>query len=107
CFVLLRSSARRRLLSFPTRRSSDLTFIGDGFAAVSIDAHLGLHIHQLSAGGEHDEHHAALVEEVDAVCLGGDSVPHAGGGGAVQDRKSTRLNSSHASISYAVFCLQK
>src|SRR3712207_7103351 len=34
------------------------------------------------------------------------------GGGApprrrVQDRKSTRLNSSHANISYAVFCLKK
>src|SRR3712207_9154337 len=27
--------------------------------------------------------------------------------GAVQDRKSTRLNSSHANISYAVFCLKK
>src|SRR5690348_17721395 len=25
----------------------------------------------------------------------------------VQDRKSTRLNSSHPSISYAVFCLKK
>src|SRR3712207_8503353 len=25
----------------------------------------------------------------------------------VRDRKSTRLNSSHANISYAVFCLQK
>src|SRR5256885_11710980 len=31
------------------------------------------------------------------------------GGGAVehQDRKSTRLNSSHLVISYAVFCLKK
>src|SRR3712207_6883040 len=34
------------------------------------------------------------------------------GGGEVrldaeQDRKSTRLNSSHANISYAVFCLKK
>src|SRR3712207_7773015 len=29
-------------------------------------------------------------------------VPDAGG-----DRKSTRLNSSHANISYAVFCLKK
>src|SRR5476651_2806760 len=28
-------------------------------------------------------------------------------GVAPQDRKSTRLNSSHANISYAVFCLQK
>src|SRR3712207_8025655 len=26
---------------------------------------------------------------------------------AVEDRKSTRLNSSHANISYAVFCLKK
>src|SRR3712207_7678622 len=31
----------------------------------------------------------------------------AGTGGSVQDRKSTRLNSSHANISYAVFCLKK
>src|SRR3712207_6950813 len=33
-----------------------------------------------------------------------------GGGGWVKgviDRKSTRLNSSHANISYAVFCLKK
>src|SRR3712207_8852549 len=29
------------------------------------------------------------------------------GEGARQDRKSTRLNSSHANISYAVFCLKK
>src|SRR3712207_8592833 len=27
--------------------------------------------------------------------------------GRAQDRKSTRLNSSHANISYAVFCLKK
>src|SRR3712207_8319814 len=27
--------------------------------------------------------------------------------GGCQDRKSTRLNSSHANISYAVFCLKK
>src|SRR5689334_23785852 len=27
--------------------------------------------------------------------------------GALTDRKSTRLNSSHSSISYAVFCLKK
>src|SRR3712207_7138341 len=36
---------------------------------------------------------------------------HLGPGGersrAVRDRKSTRLNSSHANISYAVFCLKK
>src|SRR2546430_9121289 len=31
----------------------------------------------------------------------------AGRGLAVRDRKSTRLNSSHSQISYAVFCLKK
>src|SRR5258708_23164860 len=31
----------------------------------------------------------------------------AAGEGRAQDRKSTRLNSSHQIISYAVFCLQK
>src|SRR3712207_7746606 len=35
-------------------------------------------------------------------CLG-----PAGQKGLLQDRKSTRLNSSHANISYAVFCLKK
>src|SRR3712207_7621027 len=38
--------------------------------------------------GETDEEHGAKVEDG-------------------QDRKSTRLNSSHANISYAVFCLIK
>src|SRR3712207_8763253 len=38
------------------------------------------------------------------------SLSRTGGGRRVvpaQDRKSTRLNSSHANISYAVFCLKK
>src|SRR3712207_8170313 len=30
-----------------------------------------------------------------------------GGGPRARDRKSTRLNSSHSNISYAVFCLKK
>src|SRR5258708_35820564 len=34
-------------------------------------------------------------------------VHHEGVGGAKTDRKSTRLNSSHQIISYAVFCLKK
>src|SRR5207249_11854524 len=38
--------------------------------------------------------------------LGADVVP-AGTTSAPRDRKSTRLNSSHVSISYAVFCLKK
>src|SRR5205085_7633713 len=32
---------------------------------------------------------------------------HDCGGGSSPDRKSTRLNSSHSQISYAVFCLKK
>src|SRR3712207_8868886 len=39
-----------------------------------------------------------------------DEVVRQRGGGTVRDdldRKSTRLNSSHANISYAVFCLKK
>src|SRR3712207_7867959 len=43
----------------------------------------------------------ALTELVDLVHL--DRLKRAD----LQDRKSTRLNSSHANISYAVFCLKK
>src|SRR3712207_8681635 len=45
-----------------------------------------------------------------AAAVGESIVPlakeHLAVGGHVQDRKSTRLNSSHANISYAVFCLK-
>src|SRR5713101_9363008 len=43
-------------------------------------------------------------------CLGEFAQPDFAAGGRVgtgRDRKSTRLNSSHMSISYAVFCLKK
>src|SRR3712207_7829699 len=36
-----------------------------------------------------------------------DPDPPCSGGRPARDRKSTRLNSSHANISYAVFCLKK
>src|SRR5256885_12153127 len=40
--------------------------------------------------------------------LGGHAATLAqGGGDTLRDRKSTRLNSSHLVISYAVFCLKK
>src|SRR5690625_821886 len=35
------------------------------------------------------------------------TAPAEDGDGAARDRKSTRLNSSHVAISYAVFCLKK
>src|SRR3712207_8177345 len=44
------------------------------------------------------------VEEIVAVAPEG---PIFNNAGQVLDRKSTRLNSSHANISYAVFCLKK
>src|SRR3712207_8767737 len=53
------------------------------------------------------------VEDVEAALEGGEvgglgAVDQDQDGGAVRgDRKSTRLNSSHANISYAVFCLKK
>src|SRR5690348_17969996 len=47
---------------------------------------------------------ALEVGLVDRVELGDAEGSHACRG---QDRKSTRLNSSHPSISYAVFCLKK
>src|SRR3982751_1566417 len=46
--------------------------------------------------GHHDRRHPVLLR-----------LPQAAGLGVGQDRKSTRLNSSHANISYAVFCLKK
>src|SRR5437868_9206867 len=68
------------LHSFPTRRSSDLLATAPGGLTV------------MNGTGF----------SVCAVC--GSPEP-----GAVhhRDRKSTRLNSSHVSISYAVFCLKK
>src|SRR3712207_8012875 len=44
--------------------------------------------------------------EVGVIILTGEG-PEAFCSGGDQDRKSTRLNSSHANISYAVFCLKK
>src|SRR5207249_11434015 len=93
--------------SFPTRRSSDLPELEDP----------GLE-HQLVVGAGD----AAVESGVDAQAPRG--LEHGGlaprlrlaegaqprpvdldEGGRLQDRKSTRLNSSHVSISYAAFCL--
>src|SRR5437763_6371726 len=48
----------------------------------------------------HGAHGRAPRARTDGVQAGGD-------GGEKEDRKSTRLNSSHRCISYAVFCLKK
>src|SRR3712207_8482081 len=62
------------------------------------------------------ERHASCLEILDALHEAVPGEVHAFGLEAfgagpetvgVRDRKSTRLNSSHANISYAVFCLKK
>src|SRR5690242_21489907 len=56
-----------------------------------------------------DRDHVALHLPVDSVEHRGKRRRFSGARGAGdqnQDRKSTRLNSSHMSISYAVFCLK-
>src|SRR3712207_8604335 len=51
---------------------------------------------------ELDELSLTAEERVLMRCRAAEELIHKG-----QDRKSTRLNSSHANISYAVFCLKK
>src|SRR5690606_39698103 len=48
-----------------------------------------------------------LLSFVIAFALGGAATAAFWPAGREQDRKSTRLNSSHVKISYAVFCLKK
>src|SRR3712207_8814912 len=60
--------------------------------------------------GEHALEHGQLQHRVVelgelAAHLDGDRLRQPAGDGG-EDRKSTRLNSSHANISYAVFCLK-
>src|SRR3712207_6911811 len=50
--------------------------------------------------------HTADDDALDEEALGDEEDDHRRQHGD-QDRKSTRLNSSHANISYAVFCLKK
>src|SRR5207249_9059726 len=95
----------RDLHSFPTRRSSDLES-AEALAAVDeIAAVDGVDLlfigtndlcSSLGIPGQLDHE---LVR--DAYVRGIEACRRYG------DRKSTRLNSSHVSISYAVFCLKK
>src|SRR5207253_10699919 len=89
------------LHSFPTRRSSDLAVERDQLRrdGAAIDRLLaqggggdGLPTEALSAIGsvQHAPELSNALKEL-----------------SDKDRKSTRLNSSHVAISYAVFCLKK
>src|SRR5690606_41472654 len=78
------SGDRRHLRSFPTRRSSDLV---RQQAAGRVE---------LTAAIRGDAQRSLAERRAPGI-----AVTHE------QDRKSTRLNSSHVKISYAVFCLKK
>src|SRR5699024_11303813 len=101
CFP--RSAPPPPLRSFPTRRSSDLLRRGcqrgSGSALDDVDGEaaerclLVLRGH-IRAGLAHRLDHLVEADSMLAVA-------------PQRDRKSTRLNSSHVSISYAVFCLKK
>src|SRR5699024_11615442 len=90
------------LYSLPTRRSSDLLLMAPEIVLLALGGRVQLILHLL-----HPEH-PALVQvlaqkQVEQEAEDGHKVQGQGPG---PDRKSTRLNSSHVSISYAVFCLK-
>src|SRR5690625_6793710 len=88
---------------FPTRRSSDLV----GHARMARQHFLQtLDRVARTPRGRHRDHHrsAHLRRQVRRMHLAADDLGHVV---AALDRKSTRLNSSHVAISYAVFCLKK
>src|SRR5699024_11338062 len=99
------SCAHRPLHSFPTRRSSDLC-MDDIFPAHSA-------VEKWKLGMEEEMEEEARLFYV--ACTRARKrlvLPYANFSANTpavpsQDRKSTRLNSSHVSISYAVFCLKK
>src|SRR3712207_8014056 len=66
---------------------------------------------QQGRGGSRSGQQAAAVGVPGQLYVAGQAhlLQDAGSVGAdgLEDRKSTRLNSSHANISYAVFCLKK
>src|SRR5690606_41593233 len=98
CFCVCRHPPEPH--SFPTRRSSDLTEeSGIGrHSAPALERAKGLSPIAASVVGALDE----LPDDQRAVFLLKE-VAHL----PLRDRKSTRLNSSHVKISYAVFCLKK
>src|SRR3712207_6964549 len=88
---------------FPTRRSPDLLTRMD--VAFSRDQPEKVYVqHRL---WERRADLWAWLQEGAVLYLCGDATGMAKDVEGTLDRKSTRLNSSHANISYAVFCLKK
>src|SRR5699024_12510952 len=95
--TLPRAHPRSPLFPYTTLfRSHQPVRSGQGAAAVTREGVLAGHARALEPVGR-----ALLV-----MLLGRDGGEDRAGRGQ-EDRKSTRLNSSHVSISYAVFCLKK
>src|SRR5699024_11234740 len=98
--VLSTPSARRRsVASFPTRRSSDLAESGPSPGRLDPRDTAGNDF-PVSRG-------QPACEPPHSACPQGATGRPGQVTRASSDRKSTRLNSSHVSISYAVFCLKK
>src|SRR5690606_41130594 len=106
-FSFASSAAHRHLHSFPTRRSSDL-----GADRRRPEAPLLIPDHELFGGknAERFPDRACAHVEFSSQRVDMDARSRRQGPGkyhlADLDRKSTRLNSSHVKISYAVFCLK-
>src|SRR5205814_6361159 len=79
------------------------------FASVSVVAYAVTHYTQAAFEAMDAERTEALVAQFkkEFVQRGEEIAQQGFGALRVQDRKSTRLNSSHLGISYAVFCLKK
>src|SRR5436309_8717284 len=106
-FVFYCSAHPRHLHSFPTRRSSDLLG-GVAFAEPPETRGLGKSALAGTTFTFFPDESSAMkrpdTEAIAFVAFFGESVRGLSAG--VSDRKSTRLNSSHVKISYAVFCLK-
>src|SRR3989475_6701455 len=63
----------------------------------------------LAQGGNAEQEIRAVFDQIKDALLKGDAAAWGklAAEDSVRDRKSTRLNSSHSQISYAVFCLKK
>src|SRR5690625_6456445 len=90
--------AYANFLSFPTRRSSDLPFEEGAVMLQIVKKVVNINFLRYS--------NAALVFS-GLLLLAGVVSLFTQGLNLGLDRKSTRLNSSHVAISYAVFCMKK
>src|SRR3712207_7775573 len=99
---MIRRPPRSTLFPYTTLFRSVRPETAQAYAAV-LDAGLAPVVHEYgSLGCSGDLAPLASV----ALALTGEGCVR-DGAGVLRDRKSTRLNSSHANISYAVFCLKK